>query len=259
MTFELFVRPAIRRLAGHRDDDLFRPLDRAVLAGPVTKSSGRRAFVRVTVERDEHGTPRRDDRGRVRASLAGGRAARAATCSRRSPPPTPWPSSPRPTTASRPAPRSSCGGSTAPEALPGGGHARYPRVVMDPRPAGRSPPRAERRRLTHVDRGGRPRMVDVSAKPVDRPPRRRGGDGVDVGRDAQPRHRWRRPEGRRPRRRRAGRRHGRQADQRADPALPSAGADRPAGLDHARPRGRRCCGSGPRPRRPARPGSRWRP
>ncbi|MFP5342110.1 MAG: cyclic pyranopterin monophosphate synthase MoaC [Candidatus Limnocylindria bacterium] len=27
-------------------------------------------------------------------------------------------------------------------------------------------PRAERRRLTHVDRTGRPRMVDVSAKPV---------------------------------------------------------------------------------------------
>jgi molybdopterin molybdotransferase len=72
VTFELFVRPAIRRLAGHRDDDLFRPRDRAVLAGPVTKSTGRRAFVRVTVERDEHGTPRRDDRGRVHASLAGG-------------------------------------------------------------------------------------------------------------------------------------------------------------------------------------------
>jgi molybdopterin molybdotransferase len=72
VTFELFVRPAIRRLAGHRDDDLFRPSDHAVLAGQVTKSSGRRAFVRVTVERDEHGTPRRDDRGRVHASLAGG-------------------------------------------------------------------------------------------------------------------------------------------------------------------------------------------
>jgi molybdopterin molybdotransferase len=72
VTFELFVRPAIRRLAGHRDDDLDRPRDRAVLAGPVTKSHGRRAFVRVTVERDEHGTPRRDDRGRVHASLAGG-------------------------------------------------------------------------------------------------------------------------------------------------------------------------------------------
>jgi cyclic pyranopterin phosphate synthase len=27
-------------------------------------------------------------------------------------------------------------------------------------------PRTERRRLTHVDRSGRPRMVDVSAKPV---------------------------------------------------------------------------------------------
>ena len=37
---------------------------------------------------------------------------------------------------------------------------------MDPK-AGRSlAPRAERRRLTHVDRGGRPRMVDVSAKPI---------------------------------------------------------------------------------------------
>ncbi len=30
----------------------------------------------------------------------------------------------------------------------------------------RSKPRADRRRLTHVDRGGRPRMVDVSAKAV---------------------------------------------------------------------------------------------
>jgi cyclic pyranopterin phosphate synthase len=28
------------------------------------------------------------------------------------------------------------------------------------------PPRAERRRLTHVDRSGRPRMVDVGAKPI---------------------------------------------------------------------------------------------
>jgi len=30
----------------------------------------------------------------------------------------------------------------------------------------RSQPRAERRRLSHVDRSGRPRMVDVSDKPV---------------------------------------------------------------------------------------------
>jgi molybdopterin molybdotransferase len=72
VTFELFVRPAIRRLGGHREDDLFRPTDRAVLTDPVSKSSGRRAFVRVTVERDGTGTPRRDDHGRVRANLAGG-------------------------------------------------------------------------------------------------------------------------------------------------------------------------------------------
>jgi cyclic pyranopterin phosphate synthase len=30
----------------------------------------------------------------------------------------------------------------------------------------KQPPRAERRRLSHLDRTGRPRMVDVSAKPV---------------------------------------------------------------------------------------------
>lgn len=32
--------------------------------------------------------------------------------------------------------------------------------------AGEAQPRRERRRLTHFDRGGRPRMVDVSTKPV---------------------------------------------------------------------------------------------
>jgi molybdopterin molybdotransferase len=72
VTFELFVRPALRRLAGHRDDDLYRPTDQAVLADPVEKSHGRRAFVRVRVERDGRGTPVRDDHGRVRARLAGG-------------------------------------------------------------------------------------------------------------------------------------------------------------------------------------------
>jgi len=72
VTFELFVRPALRRLAGHRDDDLFRPRDRAILADAVTKSTGRRAFVRVSVDRDPSGTPIRDERGRVHATLAGG-------------------------------------------------------------------------------------------------------------------------------------------------------------------------------------------
>jgi molybdopterin molybdotransferase len=72
VTFELFVRPALRRMAGHRDADLFRPRDRAVLLEPVTKSSGRRAFIRVFSERDDRGTPVRDEDGRVRIRLAGG-------------------------------------------------------------------------------------------------------------------------------------------------------------------------------------------
>ncbi|HEV8696279.1 MAG TPA: hypothetical protein VGQ89_01190, partial [Candidatus Limnocylindrales bacterium] len=72
VTFELFVRPALRRLAGHRDEELFRPRDRAVLLEPVSKSSGRRAFIRVLTEREANGTPRRDDRGHVHIRLAGG-------------------------------------------------------------------------------------------------------------------------------------------------------------------------------------------
>lgn len=72
VTFELFVRPALRRLGGFHDDALYRPTDRAVLADDVTKSRGRRGFVRVFVDRDDRGSPRRDDRGRVKAHLAGG-------------------------------------------------------------------------------------------------------------------------------------------------------------------------------------------
>jgi len=69
VTFELFVRPAIRRLEGHRS--LFRPVDRAVLGQAVSKSSGRRAYLRVRAERDAAGSPIRDEQGRVRVSLAG--------------------------------------------------------------------------------------------------------------------------------------------------------------------------------------------
>jgi molybdopterin molybdotransferase len=72
VTFELFVRPALRRLAGHRADDLDRPRDRAVLADPVSKSAGRRAFIRVTTDRDATGSPIRDERGRATVHLAGG-------------------------------------------------------------------------------------------------------------------------------------------------------------------------------------------
>ncbi|MFL5687579.1 MAG: gephyrin-like molybdotransferase Glp [Chloroflexota bacterium] len=70
VTFELFVRPAIRALAGRHD--VLRPVDRAVLGETVSKSHGRRAFIRVAAERDENGGPVRDGRGRVVVHLAGG-------------------------------------------------------------------------------------------------------------------------------------------------------------------------------------------
>jgi molybdopterin molybdotransferase len=72
VTFELFVRPAIRALAGHPPQRLTRPIDRAILGEPVSKSHGRRAFIRVIAERDGAGSPIRDDRGRVHVRLAGG-------------------------------------------------------------------------------------------------------------------------------------------------------------------------------------------
>ena len=70
VTFELFVRPALRQLAGRHD--LTRPVDRAVLGEAVTKSHGRRAFLRVAAIRGDDGSPVRDDHGRVRVRLAGG-------------------------------------------------------------------------------------------------------------------------------------------------------------------------------------------
>lgn len=70
ITFELFVRPALRRLAGHRD--LLRPADRGVLLEPVTKAAGRRAYLRARALRDADGVPWRDESGRVRVALAGG-------------------------------------------------------------------------------------------------------------------------------------------------------------------------------------------
>ena len=70
VTFEVFVRPALRRLAGH--SMLHRPLDRAVLLHAATKSRGRRAFLRVGVERDASGQPVRDADGNLQARLAGG-------------------------------------------------------------------------------------------------------------------------------------------------------------------------------------------
>jgi molybdopterin molybdotransferase len=50
VTFEEFVRPALRRLAGHRR--LFRPTLRARLAARLAKAPGRMHFVRVALERE---------------------------------------------------------------------------------------------------------------------------------------------------------------------------------------------------------------
>jgi molybdopterin biosynthesis enzyme len=72
VTFELFVRPAIRALAGRRD--LIRPVDKGVLVDEARTAPGRRAFLRVTSERDANGTPARDALGRVRLSLSRGPA-----------------------------------------------------------------------------------------------------------------------------------------------------------------------------------------
>jgi molybdopterin molybdotransferase len=50
MTFEQFVRPALRKLTGHAS--LYRPIVRARLAEPLRKSAGRLHFVRVGLTRE---------------------------------------------------------------------------------------------------------------------------------------------------------------------------------------------------------------
>ncbi len=69
VTFELFVRPAIRRLGGHRR--VLRPTDRGVLLEPVAKAAGRRAFIRAVARRDAADVPVRDADGRIPVVLAG--------------------------------------------------------------------------------------------------------------------------------------------------------------------------------------------
>jgi molybdenum cofactor synthesis domain-containing protein len=70
VTFDLFVRPALRFLAGRAPGG--ERIDPGVLVEPATKSAGRRAYLRVAVERDPDGRPRRDGEGRLRVRLAGG-------------------------------------------------------------------------------------------------------------------------------------------------------------------------------------------
>ncbi len=70
VTFELFVRPAIRAMAGRRDP--LRPLDRGVLLDEGRTSPGRRAYLRVTAEHGSDGGVVRDELGRARLHLAKG-------------------------------------------------------------------------------------------------------------------------------------------------------------------------------------------
>lgn len=65
VTFELFVRPVLKKLSGAHDP-LARPRRVARLAEPVTKAPGRRAFLRVRLAPDP------DRPGTWLASLAGG-------------------------------------------------------------------------------------------------------------------------------------------------------------------------------------------
>ncbi len=69
VTFELFVRPTLQHLAGRLSSAV--ATDRAISDDRLQCSAGRRGFLRVKVARAEDGTPLRDDRGRLRVSLAG--------------------------------------------------------------------------------------------------------------------------------------------------------------------------------------------
>jgi molybdopterin molybdotransferase len=53
LTFELYVRPALRKMMGH--ERLFRPTVRAVLEEDVRKKPGRRDFIRGIVGRKKDG------------------------------------------------------------------------------------------------------------------------------------------------------------------------------------------------------------
>ena len=70
VSYELFVRPALRALEGHAD--LVRPLEPAVLEDAARTSADRRAYLRAVAVRDAAGTPLRDRAGRLRVRLAGG-------------------------------------------------------------------------------------------------------------------------------------------------------------------------------------------
>ena len=72
VTFELFVRPALLALLGRRGGG--RAVDRGVLLDEARTSKDRRAFLRVTAEREPGGSVVRDAQGRARLRLSRGPA-----------------------------------------------------------------------------------------------------------------------------------------------------------------------------------------
>ncbi|MBM4408286.1 MAG: hypothetical protein FJ038_06755, partial [Chloroflexi bacterium] len=64
------VRPALAALGGQSEPP--HRVDRGILLEPVTKSGGRRAFLRAVTLRDARGLVRRDESGRLLVRLAGG-------------------------------------------------------------------------------------------------------------------------------------------------------------------------------------------
>lgn len=73
VTFEEFVRPALRKMMGHRA--IHRPVVKATLAEPIRKKPGRLHFVRVSLERCEQGllaTPTGNQSSGVLTSLIRG-------------------------------------------------------------------------------------------------------------------------------------------------------------------------------------------
>ena len=240
VTFELFVRPAIRRLAGHHW--LLRPTDAGVLTESVTKAPGRRAYLRVVADRDADDRPVRDAAG------PGPRAARRRpgqsrpdrACRGRRPGGRPRS---RRRTAGRVRRSPSCGWiAREPRSRTGRRRDVGCRTRIGALEAVDGPQATASRRAAPPD----PRRPDRPAtdgrrqrQAADGPARRRRGVRRLQRGDAQPDRRRGDSQGRRADRRRAGRGDGRQADERAHPALPSDRPDRPPRPGRPRPhRGR---------------------
>ena len=202
--------------------DLFRPRDRAVLARAgleEQRPTGVHPGLR-RARRRWHAATRR--LGRVRVRLAGGAGGQGSHVLSALAVADALAVIPEATTPSTPELRSSSGGSTAPDGGATARSRRYPRP-RDDRPPGGSTGPARRAPAPVARRSDRPAAHGRRVRQAgDRAPRSRRGSVTMSAGDAEPRHRWRRPEGRRARRRRARRRHGRQAHERADPAVPPA-------------------------------------